>query len=173
MDGTLRALAVNRWLSNVDSYSGTGDNLYLYQDRSGRFRYIPWDLNRAFGNYHGKYSYYFTDDLLELDPDKPLRVGPRLLVDRLLGVEEFRQRYHAHLQELIDSVLHPDAVAQRMQTLRDLIWDRAHEDALKGFENEEFEAAFTRDVPEEGNPERAPGLVPFFQARDRVVRDAL
>ncbi len=173
VDGTLRALAVNSWLSNVDSYSGTGDNLYLYQDGSGRFRYIPWDLNRAFGSYHGKHSYYFIDDLLELKPDKPLRVGPRLLVDRLLGVKEFRQRYHAHLQELIDSVLHPDAVAQRMQALRDLIWDRAHEDALKGFKNAEFEAAFSRDVPEGDNPERVPGLVPFFQARDRVVRDAL
>jgi spore coat protein CotH len=173
VDGTLRALAVNSWLANVDSYSGTGDNLYLYQDGSGRFRYIPWDLNRAFGNYHGKNSYYFTDDLISLNPDRPLRVGPRLLVDRLLGVEELRQRYHDHLQELIDSALHPDAVAQRMEALRDLIWDRAHEDALKGFVNEEFETAFTRDIPEEGNPERVPGLVPFFQARDRVVRDAI
>jgi hypothetical protein len=172
VDGTLRALAVNSWLANMDSYPGTGGNLYLYRDASG-FKYIPWDLNQAFGNYHGALCVYFTDDLLELDPDDPTCPGPRPLVDRLLGAEVFRRRYHDHLQELVDGVLHPDAVAGRMEALRDLVWDRAHEDMLKGFENEEFEAAFSRDVPEEGDPERAPGLVPFVRARDRIIREIL
>jgi hypothetical protein len=173
VDGALRALAVNSWLANMDSYPGTGGNLYLYQDASGRFRYIPWDLNQAFGNYHGRLCVHFTDDLLELDPDDPTCPGPRPLVERLLGVESLRQRYHDHLQELIDSVLHPDAVENRMEALRQLIQDRALQDTLKSFSNEEFEGAFTRDVPEEGNPEYVPGLVPFIQARDRVVRDVL
>jgi hypothetical protein len=55
VDGFLLTLAVNTWLSNLDSYAGSGRGYYLYHDRTGRFRFIPWDLNRAFGNYHGDY----------------------------------------------------------------------------------------------------------------------
>ena len=55
VDGLLLLLAINSWLSNMDSYPGVGGNLYLYQDSTGRFRFIPWNLNRAFGNYHGRH----------------------------------------------------------------------------------------------------------------------
>ncbi len=55
VDGYLLVMAVNNWLSNLDSYAGTGRNYYLYRDSFGRFRFIPWDLNRAFGNYHGNH----------------------------------------------------------------------------------------------------------------------
>jgi hypothetical protein len=55
VDGFLLALVVDTWLANMDSYAGSGRNYYLYHDVTGRFRYIPWDLNRAFGNYNGRY----------------------------------------------------------------------------------------------------------------------
>lgn len=55
VDGLLLLLAANRWLANLDSLSGTARNLYLYEDTSGWFRAIPWDLDRAFGNYHGRH----------------------------------------------------------------------------------------------------------------------
>ncbi|MBN2494358.1 MAG: CotH kinase family protein [Deltaproteobacteria bacterium] len=173
VDGALRALAVNSWLANMDSYPGTGDKLYIYQDSAGRFRWIPWDLNQAFGNYHGSKCTHFTDDLLELDPDEPTCMGPRPLVDRLLGAEALGQRYHEQLQALVDGALHPDAVQARMEALRDLVRLRAREDSLSGFEPEDFEAAFSQDVPPAGDPERVPGLIPFVQARDRRVREIL
>jgi hypothetical protein len=173
VDGALRWLAVNSWMANMDSYPGTGDNLYLYRGRDGRFHVIPWDLNQAFGNYHGRACLHFTDDLLALDPDTPTCRGPRPLVERLLGTGVFRASYHHHLRDLVDGVLHPDAVIGRMEVLRDTIQDRALEDPLKDFSNDEFEASFTRDIPEEGDPERTPGLAPFARERDRVVRGLL
>jgi hypothetical protein len=53
VDEALNMLAVDSWLANMSSYAGTGGHTYLYQTESGRFRTIPWGLNRAFGNFHG------------------------------------------------------------------------------------------------------------------------
>jgi hypothetical protein len=173
VDATLRALAVNSWMANMDSYPGTGDNLYLYQDHMGRFRYIPWDLNQAFGNYHGSACTYFTDDLIELDPDSPTCGGSRPLIDKILAVSAFKQQYQNHLLQLIDGVLYPNTVKEKIEALREHIWDKAHDDMLKGFSNKDFEASFTQDVPPRNNPERVPGLIPFTQERDRVIRKIL
>ncbi len=62
LDGFLQVLAINQWLANLDSYAGSGRNFYLYRDRNKRFRFIPWDLNRAFGNYHGSYCRRAVDE---------------------------------------------------------------------------------------------------------------
>ncbi|HOX46568.1 MAG TPA: CotH kinase family protein [Myxococcota bacterium] len=55
VEGLLRLVAVMTWLADLDSLLGTADNLFLYRDQRGRFRAIPWDMNRAFGNYHSRH----------------------------------------------------------------------------------------------------------------------
>jgi len=265
VDGFLLLLAVNTWLSNMDSYLGTGGNLYLYRDLSGRFRVIPWNLNRAFGNYRGRhcknaegeqyctqnsadwcaktcqqlnpdcyslalggpgfcvetlaeacvedpgrycgitapeeaenrlcvdarpeYCEYTTDQLIALDPDKPTCSESRPLVDKVLAVSSFKERYHHHLQNLVDGVLQPQAVEESMETMRALIAESAYEDFLTdGITDDDFDAAFTADLsteplkdladlqldPEDPPPEyRIPGLLPFTRARDEAIREAL
>jgi spore coat protein CotH len=173
VDDWLRMLAVNSWLANMDSYPGTADNLYLYHDASGRFSPIPWDLNQAFGNYHGPSCDLTADQLAELDPFAPTCGGRRPLVDRVLEVEAFREIYRGHLQELVDGALHPDEVAALIESLRRRIREKAHQDVLKEFSSQEFDAAFENDVPVGDNPVRVPGLRPFIQERDRIVRENL
>jgi spore coat protein CotH len=177
VDTFLRALAVNSWMANMDSYPGTAnDNLYLYRDIAGRFQYTPWDLNRSFGNYISKGSCLekSVDDLLGLDPFAPT-CDPRYrpLVVSVLSVPEFREQYGEVLQELLDGVLHPDEVLAEMESMRERIRGKAYEDVLKGYLNEEFEAAFENDVPVGDNPVRVPGLKPFVLERDRVIRENL
>ena len=172
VDAWLRMLAVNSWLSNMDSYPGTADNLYLYHGAAGRFRPIPWDLNQAFGNYHGWSCGLNTDELAGLDPFSPT-CGERPLVDRVLEVEAFREIYRGQLQDLIDDVLQPDAVVEVMESMHGHIRERAHQDVLKGYSNEEFDAAFENDVPVGDNPVRVPGLRPFILERDRLIRENL
>jgi spore coat protein CotH len=173
VDDWLRMLAVNSWLANMDSYPGTADNLYLYNDAAGRFRPIPWDLNQAFGNYHGWSCDLTADELAGLDPFSPTCGGERPLVDRVLEVESFREMYRDHLQDLVDGILHPDEVQALIESLRWRIREKAHQDVLKEYSNEEFDAAFENDVPVGDNPVRVPGLRPFIQERDRVIRENL
>ena len=173
VDDWLRMLAVNSWLASMDSYPGTADNLYLYHNASGRFSPIPWDLNQAFGNYHGPSCDLTSDQLADLDPLAPTCGGLRPLVDRVLEVEAFREFYRGHLQELVDGVLHPDEVAALAESLRRRIREQAHQDVLKEFSNQEFDASFENDVPLGDNPVRVPGLRPFIQRRDQIVRENL
>ena len=62
VDGFLLLLAVNSWLANMDSYAGTGGNLYLYRDSRGRFRGVACILNLAHGNYHGRHCKLGEDE---------------------------------------------------------------------------------------------------------------
>ena len=170
VDAWLRWLAVNSWLANMDSYPGTVDNLYLYRDSRGRFQPIPWDLNTAFGNYHGPTCSYSTDEMCRLDPLRP-ECGPgRPLVERVLQVEPLRVRYMHWLAELVEGPLRPDDVLEEMEGLRHLIERYALRDSLKEFSNDDFADSFVHDVPEGDNPVRVPGLEPFIRERDRVMR---
>lgn len=265
VDGFLLMLAVNTWLSNMESYLGVGGNLYLYYDSSGRFRVVPWNLNRAFGNYHGRhckradgeqycaqasaewcvercqqlnplcyndelggpgfcvetlaescvedpgrfcditideeseirtcvdkrpeYCEYTTEQLIELDPDHPSCSESRPLVDKVLGVASFKQRYHEHLRNLVDGILHPQSVEERINDMRALIAESAYQDISKDcITNDDFDAAFTEDLstepmkdqadlqldPDEPPPDyRIPGLLPFTRARDEAIRKAI
>jgi hypothetical protein len=173
LDGFLRALAINSWLSNMDSYPGAGGNLYFYRDTDGRFHYIPWDLNQAFGNYHGAPCNYTTDQLLQLDPDNPACGNDRPLVARLLAVPSIRSRYHSRMSELLAGVLQPAAVIASLRGLHERIQEAAHKDTLKGFTNAEFDAALSTDLPSADAPKRTPALEPFIVQRDVVFRNLL
>lgn len=172
VDEYLRWLAVNSWLANLDSHPGTGGNLYLYRDAAGRFRLIPWDLARAFGNYHGPACALSTDEMLALDPDRPTCGDPRPLVDKILAVPDLRAAYHRHLRDLEGSTLAPEPLMALAERLHASVREAARRDGLKGFSNAEFDQALEADTPPGTNPMRVPGIRPFALARDRAVRQA-
>jgi hypothetical protein len=161
LEGFLRWMAVNVWLSNLDTYYGTADNLYLYRHTDGRWRVIPWDLNQAFANHHGKVCEpdeeacvestkachaLTTDQQIELDPDHPTCGQPRPLVDRLLAVPEIRDRYHMILKDLMDGVLEKSAVEADLQTLKTQVQSKVQEDPALEYSVEDLQASYERDV---------------------------
>ncbi len=191
VDGFLRWLAVNTYIVSMDSYAGSVDNYYFYHGADGRFRFIPWDLNQAFGNYHGAScsgagaldcdfpmgaSQYAT-----LDPEKPYCAcseGMRPLIEKVLARPVFLERYREIFRELLNDVLELDRVKDKMHTLRDLIEESAHLDTQKAcYEspctNDRYDAALEHDDPETDISNRVPGLIPFVELRDQTVRDAL
>jgi spore coat protein H len=51
IDNFLRFIAVNALLVNIDSFLGGTHNYFLYLDpKDDRIRFIPWDMDRSFGN---------------------------------------------------------------------------------------------------------------------------
>jgi spore coat protein CotH len=51
VDRVLWMLALNNVMVNLNSYTGSATNFYLYQDNHGQFQPVMWDLNLAFGGY--------------------------------------------------------------------------------------------------------------------------
>jgi hypothetical protein len=158
---------------NLDSYLGTGDNLYLYRDLEGRFHAIPWRFGRSFANYRGSSCAYSTDELIRLLPSNPTCGGPRPLVDSVLSVPALRGEYVETLAQLARSVFRARQLEEDAESLRALLTAGAHRSSNGLFSAAESDASFTEDLPPGDNPARIPGLLPFIEARSVFVEDWL
>lgn len=99
-EGFLRFLALECLLSNLDSPLLTGHNYYLYlHPGSGKFIWIPWDLNEAFGGFTPAGN---PSDQMNLSLDRPFTRADRLS-ERLLAIPGIRDRYHKIVRELLAS----------------------------------------------------------------------
>lgn len=119
VDGFLNWLALNTLLGNTDTYGGLAPrNYYLYADRRQRDRlqWIPWDLDRAFGE-----ATAATGPAAELDLFHQRLDGDWPLIRLLLADPTYRARYRAFVEALIDSVFDAGHVIARLRQEHALI----------------------------------------------------
>jgi spore coat protein CotH len=120
VDSFLKFLAVNALLANYDSYIGTGHNFYLYFDApNGKFVFIPWDLNEAFGMFTPRG--YNPKTCAGVSILKPVAMGSRALVERILDVKRWRSKYEEHLSGFISGSFKDDSLVRRVEELRKII----------------------------------------------------
>jgi hypothetical protein len=113
---TLRFLALNALLANMDSFIGNGHNYYLYiHPETGLANFIPWDLNEAFGRHPMAGSPEAQMDLSLRQPEG----FPNTLVVRLRTDPKLASAYLAQCGDLLTNLfdvptLHAriDAIAQ-------------------------------------------------------------
>jgi spore coat protein H len=92
-----RFLAANVMLASLDGFVGLGHNFYLYlSPKTGRFTFIPWDLDLAFGGFA---FYGSPEQLTDLSLDHP-HVGENKLIERLMAMPEFKANYREHVRRL-------------------------------------------------------------------------
>lgn len=101
-----RFTAVNAWLANMDSMLGTGHNHYLHVAPDGRIRFIPWDLNEAFGGHPGAGPALGQAGFDVLHPNAP---NVRLL-ERFLSHPAFAAQYRSELSRLATNALSATAL---------------------------------------------------------------
>jgi hypothetical protein len=93
----LRYLAATSFVANSDSFFALGHNYYLYLDPgTRRFRFLPWDLDRAFSNLPILGT---NKQQMDLSLVRPYG-GTHRLTDRLLAVPGVAARYQELLAEL-------------------------------------------------------------------------
>lgn len=114
VDNALRFVAVNALLANMDSFLGNGHNYYLFVPRKDpKARFIPWDLNEAFGGHPMAGAPETQADLSVLQPAN----SANRFVTRLLANEELAARYRAHLQTLLTNAFNADRLIADAQTI--------------------------------------------------------
>jgi len=103
VDEVLRYAAVNVFLVNLDSYfSNMGHNYCLYED-DGQLSMIPWDYNLSFGTYNSSSA----SDAINYAIDtvfSGVSAEDRPIIGLLLENEEYLERYHKYLSELVEYV---------------------------------------------------------------------
>ena len=170
VDATLRYLAAQVALVNLDSYPGSASNYFLYA-QSGVFTPIPWNVGGAFGLSTCGCP---ARTLLEFPIDAPT-CGPlaeRPLVAALLAVPDLRARYHTHLTQAADAL---ESLSARVGVLAARIRPLVTEDTGTFFSAADFEWTLEKDLPRVDEPDKAPifGLAHFLAARVESLRAQL
>jgi spore coat protein CotH len=119
LDEFARFLAAEVLLPNYDSILTTGQNFYLYLDpASNKIGFIPWDLDAAWGN-------FWIGTKGEQQQSSIWRpwVGENRLLERVMGVEEFRRIYRTHLEDFLARLYVPERLNQRIDAIAAAIRD--------------------------------------------------
>ncbi len=98
VDSFIRYLAIGIYISNLDDYRFLANNYYLYFNDKGKIAFIPYDFDISLGtNWHGDLPYEeYINQAIFSTVNLPAAWGddsPRPLVDRVLAVDKYRQRY--------------------------------------------------------------------------------
>lgn len=127
VDKALRYLAAHTVVVNLDSYSSNmAQNYYLYE-KDGKLTILPWDYNLAFGGFHSGNA----NDVINFPIDTPVsgvKMEDRPLINELLKVDVYRERYHAYLQEIVDEYFLNGRFAATVLSIDEKIRDFVKED---------------------------------------------
>ncbi|NLC69289.1 MAG: spore coat protein CotH [Clostridiaceae bacterium] len=140
VDKILRYLAAHTIVVNLDSYSsGMAQNYYIYE-RDGRITILPWDYNLAWGGFQsGNVS-----SVINFPIDTPVsgvEMSRRPLIGKLFENEEYLERYHAYLQQLIDNYFANGKFEEKIKELDALISDYVKNDPTAFCAYEQYKAA--------------------------------
>ncbi|THF83526.1 spore coat protein CotH [Cohnella fermenti] len=139
VDEVLRYFAAHTVVVNLDSYvSSMAHNYYLYEE-DGQLSILPWDYNLAFGGFQSGNA----SDVVNFPIDTPVSgvsMEDRPLLDKLLEVPEYLDKYHEYLQEIIDGYFADGKFEQTVDKLSSMISEYVSNDPTAFYTAEEFEA---------------------------------
>ncbi len=167
VDTFLRWLAVAVAIADYDNYLSSPDNFFLYQrPDTGRFVYIPWDHNKAYGGKKCKGSFEATGGTV----DPPwCQVTDRPLIDRVLAVPAWRQQYLDYLQEVVTVHFTPAKENARIDALTEFVGWRIGQDPNAFYTEDEYWQAVSENEAD-GSPMN---LKAFVNARHAYLTKAL
>lgn len=127
VDGVLRWMAVDILTGNWDNYWYNQNNFYLYNDpESGRFEFIPYDYDNTLGiDFLG--PDWGTRDINDWGPSG----ANRPLTNRILEVEEYRNRLNFYIERIIEEAFNEEFLFAEIDRLKALTEDAAEEDVYR------------------------------------------
>lgn len=134
VDTFLKSIAVNTVVGNYDSYNGSKAHNYFLLEEDGVFKYIPWDFNMSFGGFSedngASVTVSIDEPLYNVDSSK------RPLIEKLLSVDEYKEKYYGYLKELVNYF---DDFETQVNDLATLIKPYVENDPTAFYTIEQFE----------------------------------
>jgi len=125
VDRALWMLVYNNIFVNLDSYTGSGHNYYLYENDYNIFNTIIWDLNENYGcfsNAGGQPpSNLSLNDMQNFSPTWNDQNNQRPLIKKILANSDYKKRFFAHYRTIIDEFLITNAMKNRAVVLQNMI----------------------------------------------------
>lgn len=136
VDQVLRYFAVNTFLVNLDSYAGSmKHNYYLYEE-NGQFQILPWDFNLSFGTFQVQSAQSAINFPIDNPVTDTMENSP--LISKLLEVDEYKELYHKHLNDLVLNYIKSDKYEATINRLDNLISDYVKNDTTAFYTYEEY-----------------------------------
>lgn len=140
VDQILRYLAAHTIVVNLDSYSSNmAQNYYIYE-RDRQITILPWDYNLAWGGFQNN----SVSSVINFPIDTPLsgvEMSSRPLIEKLFANDEYLERYHSYLQQLIDNYFANGKFEEKINALDTLISDYVKNDPTAFCTYDEYEKA--------------------------------
>ena len=172
---SLRSVALDNLFANLDSYTLSARNYYLYQNTTlGRWQWIKWDCNETFGSY----AMGVPGPMTELDVAFDGGNYERPLLQRILASDALSASYLAEICDLREDFFNSAYLDPRLDALKALIETAVYADNNKMYSNADFEANFDSDLGGGGPGGGGPGgslygLKPFVAERGNFVDGAI
>lgn len=171
LDNCIRYLAFTMVNADFDSYTGSGRNYYLYENRAaGAFNLIPWDLDQSFGMYE-----YSWNNVAAVDAFAPSNSTQRPLLKRILSNDSLRRVYAGYMQSMIDGPHSVDSIKAMAYRFRLVIDSSVSGDQEKFYSYEQFAASIdTELVIQEGITRTVlPGIVSLTGRRNTNLKQQI
>jgi hypothetical protein len=140
VDEVLKYIAVNTFVVNLDSYfSNMKHNYYLYEE-DGQLSMLPWDYNLAFAGFQSESA----GSAINFSIDTPVSgvdLSERPIVAKLLEVDEYKEKYHQYLQEIVDGYINNGTYEATINKVDSLISEYVKNDPSSFSTYEEYTAA--------------------------------
>jgi len=138
VDAILRYFAAHNTVVNLDSYSsGMQQNYYIYE-RGGKLIILPWDYGLAFGGFQSGNASDYVNFPIDT-PVSGVSMEERPLLNKLLEVDEYRERYHEYLQDIAANYLQGGQWEAAITTLDTKIFSYVETDATAYFTGEQYQ----------------------------------
>jgi spore coat protein H len=146
VDLFLRVLAVDVAVGSWDDYWFLKNNYYLYHNpASGQFEFIPYDYDNTFGVWWDGILAgvdWGTRDIYNWG--NPNEARP--LVERIMEVPDFKNRFSYYLDQLLNHGFNPDTLFPRIDAIQNKILSAAHNDLYRtldyGFTVDDFHNSY-------------------------------
>ncbi|MDE6762331.1 MAG: CotH kinase family protein, partial [Oscillospiraceae bacterium] len=177
VDEILRYLAVHTVVVNLDSYSsGMAQNYYIYE-YDGLVQILPWDYNYAWGAFQSGSSSAVVNFPIDT-PVSGVEMSERPLIAKLFENEEYFERYHQYLSELMEKYFNNGNFEKKIDELNSLIGNYVQKDPTAFFTYEEYctaLAAFKNigNLRAESISGQLDGTVPSTTEEQRTAPDKL
>ena len=140
VDEILRYFAAHTVLVNLDSYTSNMQQNYYIYERDGKITILPWDYGLAFGGFQSGNASSVVNFPIDT-PVSGVNMEDRPLLNKLLEVEEYRERYHEYLRQIVEGYFESGLFESTIHNLDAKIGGYVKNDASALYTYEQYEAS--------------------------------
>ena len=140
VDEILRYFAAHTFVVNLDSYTSNMQQNYYIYERDGKITVLPWDYGLAFGGFQSGNA----SSVVNFPVDTPVSgvsMEDRPLLNMLLEVEEYRDKYHEYLLRIVEGYVESGLFEQTIYDLDNKIGEYVKNDVSAYFTYEQYKAS--------------------------------